>query len=58
LKEWVMDSLGKVNGEWGRVNGGDASKFKNSVFEAYKSGKLSPEMVRKIWLGMNVELIR
>jgi hypothetical protein len=53
-----MVSLGNVNGEWGRVNEGDAAKFKNNVFEAYKSGKLSPEMVRKIWLGMNVELIR
>jgi asparagine synthetase B (glutamine-hydrolysing) len=58
LKEWVMDSLGKVNGEWSMVNGGDAAKFKNNVFQAYKTGKLSPEMVRDIWLGMNVELIR
>jgi asparagine synthase (glutamine-hydrolysing) len=58
LKEWVLDSLGSVKGEWGMVNGGDSTKFKESVFKEYKSGKLSPESVRKIWLGMNVELIR
>lgn len=58
LKQWVMDSLGTVKGEWGMVNGGDITKFKESVFKEYKSGKLSPETVRKIWLGMNVELIR
>jgi asparagine synthase (glutamine-hydrolysing) len=58
LKEWVLDSLGTVNGEWGMVNGGDSTKFKESVFKEYKSGLLRPETVREIWLGMNVELIR
>lgn len=63
LKEWVLDSLGTVNGVpiaigRGMVNEGDSTKFKESIFKEYKSGKLSPETVRKIWLGMNVELIK